>query len=193
MFTSTEILMMDRSQNKTLRTIFGFPTHISVAGLHLLCGTLPIQYILMSRQLSFIHNTLALPDSAISKQLLLYRVSASAVCPSSSVAHKFQSTLELLSLPSISDLSLDLPSKLAWKALTKTIIHETFQDASLENPTPSLCHHISQLSLPQYGRPSDVLHVYNFHHNLCLARKSITRMRFLLHTCYFTGIPYFPL
>ena len=109
--TSTETLMMDRSQNKILCTILGLPVHSPMSGVHLLCGTLSIQAIQTSCQLSFIRTTLSLPDTAIAKIILLYRAS-SPNPPPSSVVLKFSSSLESLFLPSISELHLNLQSSI---------------------------------------------------------------------------------
>ncbi len=64
----------------------------------------------------------------------------------------------------------------AWKALIKTITHESFRDSSLELPSFTI---VVQSPLPQYGGPSNIL--YDFHQDLYLARKSNIRICFLLH------------
>ena len=65
--TKTEILMMERSQLKILRTILGVPSHVPSLGVHYLCGTIPISYLIAHRQLNFVRKVLALPDYAVSR------------------------------------------------------------------------------------------------------------------------------
>ena len=55
--TSTELLMMEQSQLKILHTILGLPIRAPLAGIHLLLGTIPIKYIALYKQLSFIRST----------------------------------------------------------------------------------------------------------------------------------------
>ena len=37
------------------------------------CGTIPISYLIAHRQLNFVRNVLALPDYAVSRDILIYR------------------------------------------------------------------------------------------------------------------------
>ena len=174
--STTELTMLERSQLKILRTILGLPSHVPSKGIHFLSGTIPMQLIHMSKQLSFIRNTLALPESATPRLLLLHRAT-SQHCPLTSIIHSYNSTLEALSLPSIMELALDLPPKMAWKALSKTMVFESLRDSILTSPSSSLVH-IAQLPLPRYGRPAQVLHAFRV--NLTLARLSHLRVRLLL-------------
>lgn len=176
--TASEVLMMERSQLKILRTILGLPNHVPTDGIHMLLGTIPIKYIAIQKQLTFVRNTIALPEYAIARRILLYRC-GSPDPPPSSIVRSFSSSLENLCLPSILELANDLPSKLAWKALIKSLIHEQFRDvvASNQGSTLSL---IMQLPLPRlYGESSQVLR--SFRSNLSLARLSNLRVRLLLH------------
>lgn len=175
--TSTEITMMERSQLKILRTILGLPLHVPTKGIHLLAGTIPIQLVIVSKQLSFIRSTLALADDATPRRLLMLRGSSQSL-PASSITRSYISNLESLSLPSISDLASELLHKHSWKAIVKTLLYESFRDESTASPSPSMVH-IARLPLPHYGRPSQVLH--EFRSNLTLARLSHLRVRFLLH------------
>ena len=94
----TELRMMDRSQAKILRTILGLPSHVPIAGMHLIAGTLPIHLVAMNKQLIFVRNTLALSEDATPRRLLLLCVHSS-FCPPSSIVHSFISSLD--TLPSI--------------------------------------------------------------------------------------------
>ena len=175
--SSSELRMMDRSQVRILRTILGLPSRSPLNGIYLMTGTIPLQFVCLAKQLTFIRNTLALPDSAISRRIMLLRATIAAP-PAASIVSSFASALDSLSLPSIVDLAADLPSRAAWKALTKTLIHEQFRESCTSSAGPSM-DHILRLSLPtRYGRPVHILH--SCRNNLSLARLSNLRIRFLL-------------
>ncbi len=125
--SNSEFTMMERSQSRILRTILGLPIHVRIDGIHVLLGTIPIRLVAAMKQLTFIRNTLALPVQATPRKILLSRAS-SRCCPSSSIVNSYINLLDSLCLPSISFLSSDTPSKLAWKALAKTVIHESFRE-----------------------------------------------------------------
>ena len=108
--TKTEILMMERSQLKILRTILGVPSHVPSLGVHYLCGTIPISYLIAHRQLNFVRNVLALPDYAVSRDILIYRANQCPP-PSQSLISSFSAHLDSFSLPSVLELVSDLPSK----------------------------------------------------------------------------------
>ena len=177
--TNTELSMMERSQVKILRTILGLPVRTSTAGIHSLLGTVPIHYTAQVKLLSFVRSTLALPPTAIARLVLLFRA-RQLYPPPGSFIHKIVATLDHLCLPDVDSLSSDVPSKSAWKALVKTMVHESFREdltasASL-HPTLS---DVSRISPPKYGRPVDILQL--FKHDLTLARLSLLRIRLLLH------------
>ena len=120
---------------------------------------------------------MGLPESATARRLLALRVNESS-SPSGSITHAIAATLELYCLPDIPSLVAELPSKLAWKALIKTLVHEQFREdiATMNNST---LVHINQLPSTLYGRLA--LLMQRFRHDLTLARLSILRVRFLLH------------
>ena len=173
--TDTELLLMERCQLKILRTILGLPTRSPSAGIHLLLGTIPVQVLSQLRRLSFIQSTAALPDSAIAKRLFL----SCANSPSpGSLVHELISTLDFYCLPNVPALFSEPPSKFAWKALCKTMLHDQYRDDVQSNAGPAMAHILS-LPFSKYGHPSTILH--NFRHDLSLARLSLLRVRFLLH------------
>ena len=166
---------MERCQLKILRTILGLPTRSPSAGIHLLLGTIPVQVLSQLRRLSFIRSTAALPDSAIAKRLFL----SCANSPSpGSLVHELISTLDFYCLPNVPALFSEPPSKFAWKALCKTMLHDQYRDDVQSNAGPAMAHILS-LPFSKYGHPSPILH--NFRHDLSLARLSLLRVRFLLH------------
>ena len=170
--SNSEFTMMERSQSRILRTILGLPIHVRIDGMHVLLGTIPIRLVAAMKQLTFIRNTLALPVQATPRKILLSRAS-SRCCPSGSIVNSYINLLDSLCLPSISSLSSDTPSKLAWKALVKTVIHESFRD----EVTNSVLYADSLFS-GKYGHLSPILH--EFSHNLALARLSSLRIRLLM-------------
>ena len=178
--TKTEILMMERSQLKILRTILGVPSHVPSLGVHYLCGTIPISYLIAHRQLNFVRNVLALPDYAVSRDILIYRANQYPP-PSQSLINSFSAHLDSFSLPSVLELVSDLPSKKAWKALTKTLVFEEFRDSIESTTMPSLSHIVN---LPpairyMYGHPAPIIDKVK--HNLSLSRLSNLRIRLILH------------
>ncbi len=90
--TSTETLMMERSQNKIFCTILGLPIHSLMSGSIFYVG------LYRSSPLGCLVNSHSL--TAIAKIILLYRDS-SPNSPSSSVGFKFNDSLGSLFLPSI--------------------------------------------------------------------------------------------
>ena len=179
--TDTELLLMERCQLKILRTILGLPTRSPSAGIHLLLGTIPVQVLSQLRRLSFIRSTAALPDSAIAKRLFLS--CANSPSPGSFV-HELISTLDSYCLPNVPALFSEPPSKFAWKALCKTMLHDQYRDDVQSNAGPAMAHILS-LPFSKYGHPSPILH--NFRHDLSLARLSLLRVRFLLHATSHTS------
>ena len=176
--TSSELIMMERSQLKILRTILGLPSHVPSKGVHMLSGTIPIQSIMALRQLSFIRNTLALEESSTPRRLLLHRASSSSSPPSSIIRH-FTTTLDSLSLPSIPELAADLPPKPLWSAIIRSLTFEALREDFVSSPSPSMSYVVRlPLSLSHYGRPAPPL--YLLRHDLILARLSHTRIRLLL-------------
>ena len=75
-----------------------------------------------NKQLSFVRSTLALPQSATARRLMLLRSQS----PSSSIVKSFSTALENLCLPDLHSLALDLPPKPAWKVLLKIILYKQF-------------------------------------------------------------------
>ena len=147
--TNTELSMMERSQVKILRTILGLPVRTSTAGIHSLLGTVPIHYTAQVKLLSFVRSTLALPPTATARLVLLFRA-RQLYPPPGSFIHKIVATLDHLCLPDVDSLSSDVPSKSAWKALVKTMVHESFREdltASSLHPTLS---DVSRISPPNF-------------------------------------------
>ena len=170
---------MERSQVKILRTILGLPVRTSTAGIHSLLGTVPIHYTAQVKLLSFVRSTLALPPTATARLVLLFRA-RQLYPPSGSFIHKIAATLDHLCLPDVDSLSSDVPSKSAWKALVKTMVHESFrEDLSASASLHPTLSDVSRISPPKYGRPVDILQL--FKHDLTLARLSLLRIRLLLH------------
>ena len=99
--------------------------------------------------------------------------------PTNSIIHRLISSLDTLCLPSLQDLMANPPSNRAWKALTKTMIHEMFREVSLNPDTPSSLIDLVRNPPPKYGHPMDILLISK--HNLRLARLSSLRIRLLLH------------
>ena len=169
---------MERSNLKILRTIFGLPSRTSSLGLHFLSGTVPVSQMLLLKQTSFVRQVLALPDGALARSILIHRANEPTP-PISSLIHRYNAALETLSLPPIVELIHNLPTKAAWKALTKTFAFEIFYENFLHSSMPSLTDAI-QLPLPlKYGQPPPI--VFHFRHNLKLSRLSNLRFRLLLH------------
>jgi len=177
--TNTELMMMERSQLKILRTILGLPSRSSSSGIHFLLGTLPIQYHALLKLLSFTRSTVALPPHSIARQILLFRSSQNNP-PSRSIVNNIISTLDNLCLPNLEVLLNNPPTKKVWKALTKTMVFESFREVSFfdSSPSPTLVD-LLRISPPKYGVPIDVLQI--FKHDLKLARLSLLRIRLLLH------------
>ena len=175
--SNMEIMMMERSQLKILRTILGCPVHSPSKGIHLLLGTLPVKYLLDLRHLMFTRSLLALPSSATARKIFMFR-SRSIELFNLSISSMLIGTLDRYNLPSVNELDEEPPSKLAWKALTKALVHEAFRDSCTINPGPTL-QHILQLPLLKYGRPSQLLSFCS--KSLSLARLSNLRIRLLLH------------
>ena len=194
--TTTEIRMMEKSQLKILRTILGLPSRTSSVGIHLLLGTIPIEYLAQLKLLSFVRSVVNLPSSSIPTQIMALR--ADQRCPPTrSIIHRLISSLGTLCLPSLQDLMANPPSNRAWKALTKTMIHEMFREVSLNPNTPPSLIDLVRNPPPKYGHPMDILLISK--HNLRLARLSSLRIRLLLHvsslrahTCSFRLSDRFP-
>ena len=176
--TKTELLMMERSQLRILRTILGVPSHVSSLEIHFLSGTLSVSQLVIQKQARFVHSVMALPADAVSRSILIYRATQSSP-PLSSLIHSFDSVLETLSLPSIPELSISLPPKKAWKALIKTLSFEELYDQIEFSSMPSLSDIARLPHASKYGRPAVIMH--SFKKDLKLSRLSNLRIRLLLH------------
>ena len=169
---------MERSQLKILRTILGVPSYVPSLGVHYLCGTIPISYLIANRQLNFVRNVLALPDYAVSRAIFIY-LANQCLPPSQSLIHSFSAHLYSFSLPSVLELVSDLPSKKAWKALTKTLLFEESRDTIESSTLPSLSHTVNLPPAIRYGHPAPILEKVK--HNLSLSRLSNLRIRLIHH------------
>ena len=121
---------------------------------------------------------LALPDYAVSRDILIYRANQCPP-PSQSLIHSFSAHLDSFSLPSVLELVSDLPSKKAWKALTKTLVFEEFRDSIESTTLPSLSHIVNLPPAIRYGHPAPIIEKVK--HNLSLSRLSNLRIRLILH------------
>ena len=90
--------------------------------------------------------------------------------PSQSLIHSFSAHLDSFSLPSVLELVSDLPSKKAWKALTKSLIFEEFRDSIESSTLPSLSHIVNLPPAIRYGHPAPIIEKVK--HNLSLSRLS---------------------
>ena len=121
---------------------------------------------------------LALPEYAVSRAILIYRANQCPP-PSQSLIHSFSAHLDSFSLPSVLELVSDLPSKKAWKALTKTLVFEEFRDTIESSTLPSLSHIVNLPPAIRYGHPAPIIEKVK--HNLSLSRLSNLRIRLILH------------
>ena len=71
----TEIIMLERTHRKILRTITGLPTRCNSKALLQLVGMPSITTCIHQRQLSFLHSFSTLPPEALPRQLLEERLS----------------------------------------------------------------------------------------------------------------------
>lgn len=175
--TNSELTMMERGQRTMLRAILGLPVRAPALGIHSLLGTLPVQLLVQKRHLSFLHAVLSLPDSAISKRLLLARCH---LTPSRGFPHQVVNILSDLDLPSVVELNNSLPSKAAWKAHIKSILylslHELLLDSSSRmSSLTDIVHVPSRLD----GRPLPLMSA--FKGEVSFTRLSNFRWRLLLH------------
>ena len=183
------ILLLDRALNKALRTIIGVPTHAPVFGIHLLLGTIPVDFLLKYRRLSFLISTLHLPPTAPSVQILLHRLQSD---DPSTLIRSISDDLESLSLPSIDELVSTLPSKAAWKSHVKLSLYFLFFNCNSNIPhiPPKLVDAIQLIPhKPQnYSRPSVILSFFAKSHHLSLLL--CNRIRLLLHCSDLYGHTY---
>ena len=114
-------------------------------------------------------------DYAVSRDILIYRANQCPP-PSQSLIHSFSAHLDSFSLPSVLELVSDLPSKKAWKALTKTLVFEEFRDIIESSTLPSLSHIVNLPPAIRYGHPA--LIIEKVKHNLSLSN---LRIRLILH------------
>ena len=130
--------MLERSK-QNLKNDICLPSRVPTLG-HIYLRYNPHCCLLHLRQAGFVRGVLALEDNALPRALFIYRSNESKP-PASSLIHSYKHVLDTLSLPSIEELIHATPSKSAWKALTKTITHEKFQNASPAHlclPSPML-------------------------------------------------------
>ena len=102
-----------------------------------------------------------------------------------SLIHSFSAHLDSFSLPLILELVSDLPSKKAWKALTKTLVFEEFRDTIESSTLPSLSHIVNLPPAIRYGHPAPIIE--KIKHNLSLSRLSNLRIRLILHATSLTS------
>jgi hypothetical protein len=124
--TKTELTILERAQLTVLRIILGVPTRTSSVAIHAMVGSLPIKYLLLSKQLMLLHSILSLTTESAQKRLLMARLQSDPdLCVrlnKRSFMTSVQASLEELDLPDIYLLSQQLPSKQAWKCHIKTLL-----------------------------------------------------------------------
>ena len=116
-FTKTELLMLERFHRKILRTIQGLPTRCPSLALLQLLGVPSISHLIALRSLSFIVSTLYLPDDAVAKRVLLFKISGSAT--KSGLISRYQTLFPTFDLPALSSIIQKPPLPSAWKVFLK--------------------------------------------------------------------------
>ena len=129
--TDSAIKDLELFHRKSLRSIIGLPERSAISALHVLSGKLPLRNILHIRILGFLWS---LMNSEVTRDVII-RQYAMKKASSASWIVGIKKVLQKYNLPSIYDISCNLPSKTEWKTQVKAAVHtvanaEIAQDAT---------------------------------------------------------------
>ena len=172
--TQTELILLERTHRKILRTTSGMPIRCKSIALQQSLGTINIQNMIRQRQLTFIQTFARLPQNSLPRQILDSRISSAS--SQRSVISTWRSLSESLHLPSIQTILNGHLSKAQWKNQVKRTIHSAVFPSFADD-----CDHIPLANyLPsRMGKPYPHWSVTIGFPSL--TKKNISRLKLLLN------------
>ena len=174
--TQAELMLLERTHWKILRTITGLPIRCKSLALQQSLGIANIRTLIHRRQLNFLHSFSTIPHDSLPRIDFEKRLSG-PLSPRSSLSI-FQSLAELYDLPSFPNILNSQVSRAQWKVQIQRIT--TISDFSVYADE---CVHLPLSSYlpPRLGKPYPHWQVtLGFP---LLSRENISRMKLLLN-CY---------
>ena len=142
-----------------MESITGLPSRSPNVAIHYIPGTLPMRSLIIMGHLSFLYRILSLPDSA-----------------SNCSSNRIHSILEEMVLPSVSELTLSLPSKKAWNAhIRATLLLSVGEQLQREAATKPSLSNARLLHSKFNGKPLSI-----FKGDIGLSRLNNFRLRLIL-------------
>lgn len=187
------ITILERTWTKCLRTILGLPSHAPTVGVHLLLGSLPVEFILSKSRLCLMMNILCLPTSAPARGILIYRLQHQSDSPSPLLT-AIISDLDHFDLPDLQSLvsNPNQQSTKPWKCIVKASLYLSWQDLANSSPSSRLSEisrfDFSSLLLQLKPLPS----IAALRQAPSLSYSLSYRLRLLLHCSDLNGHTYVP-
>ena len=116
----TELILLERTHRKILRTISGMPIRCKSIALQQSLGTINVQNMICQRQLTFIQSFARLPQNSLPRQIMDSRISSAS--SQRSVISTWCSLSESFHLPPIQAILNGHLSKAQWRNQVKHII-----------------------------------------------------------------------